>query len=122
MDNHITGRSGESLARQFLVELGFEILAQNYQFYRTGVQGRQGEIDIIALKNNILHLFEIKTRSNQKFGSPFNQITKSQIQHIKFAYQYYLSKNPKYIKLNAQFNAVSVIGKKVDVIYNAVVF
>lgn len=122
MDNHTTGRTGEALARQYLVDQGFEILAQNYQFYRTGVQGRQGEIDIIGLKDNILHLFEIKTRTNQKFGSPFTQITRSQIQHIKFAYQYYLSKNPKYLKLNAQFNAVSVIGQKVEVIYNAVMF
>ena len=77
MDSYVLGRSGEALAKEFLEKNGFQILAQNFQFYRTGVQGRQGEIDLIALKNNVIHLCEVKTRRGNQFGSPFEQITGS---------------------------------------------
>ena len=122
MDNHVLGRSGEDLARQYLEDQGFVILCQNFQFYRTGMQGRLGEIDLIAFKNNIVHLCEVKTRSNNKFGSPFEQISRKQLKNLSFAYQYFLSKNPKYKKCMVQFNAISVMGEKVDIIWNAVVF
>lgn len=122
MDNHLLGKSGESLARQFLEKNGYQILAQNFQFYRVGVQGRLGEIDLIAFKDNILHLCEVKTRRSNQFGSPFEQITKKQVQNIKYAYYYFISKNLHLRKLNVQFNAFSVKGQKVEVIYNAVMF
>ena len=122
MQNYILGRSGESLAKEYLENNGFKILAQNFQFYRIGVQGRLAEIDIIALKDNIIHLCEVKTRSSNKFGSPFEQITKKQVQNIQHAYYYFISKNSMYKKCKAQFNAMAVVGKKVEVIWNAVMF
>ncbi len=122
MQNYVLGRSGESLAKEYLENNGFKILAQNFQFYRIGVQGRLAEIDIIAFKENIIHLCEVKTRSGNKFGSPFEQITRKQIQNIQYAYHYFLSKNPIYRKCKAQFNAIAVVRQKVEIIWNAVSF
>jgi putative endonuclease len=51
------GDRGETLAINFLKANGWEIKAHNYRI------GHK-EIDIIASKNNILSLFEIKTKIN----------------------------------------------------------
>jgi putative endonuclease len=60
------GKTGELLAEQHLVANGYDIAEKNF---RAG----KGEIDIIAWspgKPRILVFVEVKTRSNDFFGSP----------------------------------------------------
>ena len=49
-----TGNLGEDIACQYLVRNGFSILARNYRC-------KVGEVDIVALKNNIIHFVEVKS-------------------------------------------------------------
>ncbi len=57
-----TGKSGEILVKMFLMKHGYNILATNLRVY----QGKQiGEIDILALKINVLYIVEVKS-SNYK--------------------------------------------------------
>ncbi|MBN4064289.1 YraN family protein [Dehalococcoides mccartyi] len=63
------GRAGESAARSFVEhELGYEVLETNF---RT----REGEIDIVAKSGSSLVFFEVKTRTNKKFGAGVEQIS-----------------------------------------------
>ncbi len=48
------GKIGENIAKAFLMKQGFSILEQNYRIL-------QGEIDIIAKKDSILHFVEVKS-------------------------------------------------------------
>lgn len=48
------GTVGEKLAAQWLLENGFTVLDRN-------VVSWGGEIDIVASKNNVLHIVEVKT-------------------------------------------------------------
>ncbi len=48
------GRIGEGLARTFLMKQGFIILETNYRIL-------QGELDIVAKKDNKLHFVEVKS-------------------------------------------------------------
>ncbi len=48
------GKIGESLTKAFLMKQGFEIFGQNYHIL-------QGELDIIAKKDNRLHFVEVKS-------------------------------------------------------------
>ena len=48
------GKIGENMTKTFLMKQGFDILEQNYRIF-------QGEIDIIAKKDNILHFVEVKS-------------------------------------------------------------
>lgn len=57
------GKKGEDLAVAYLLENGYEILDRNWTF-------QKAEIDIIAKKENILAIIEVKTRSNLDFGLP----------------------------------------------------
>jgi putative endonuclease len=51
-----TGLLGEDIACRYLVERGFEVSERNYR-------KPQGEIDIIAFKENSIHFVEVKTVS-----------------------------------------------------------
>jgi putative endonuclease len=48
------GKIGESIARTFLMKQGFTIVEQNYRIL-------QGEIDIIAKKDNVFRFIEVKS-------------------------------------------------------------
>lgn len=48
------GKIGENLAVSFLMKLGFSVLSRNWRM-------RQGELDIIAKKDEIIHFVEVKT-------------------------------------------------------------
>lgn len=63
---------GENAACQYLKVRGFTILERNF---RKGY----GEIDIIALKGKVLIFIEVKTRSNNNFGDPFEAISKKKL-------------------------------------------
>lgn len=66
--NHIEkGKKGESIARDYLVQNGYQILDTNYR-------NKIGEIDIIALNNNILIFVEIKTRTNTNYGYAYEAV------------------------------------------------
>ena len=49
------GKLGEELAVDFFKKNGYEILETNWTF-------QKAEVDIIALKNNVLAVIEVKTR------------------------------------------------------------
>jgi putative endonuclease len=62
------GRLGEDLACQELERRGYVILSRRF---RT----RCGEIDIVARDGRVLVFVEVKTRSDGRFGSPFESLT-----------------------------------------------
>lgn len=57
------GTAGEDAAAEFLLQKGYEILERNW------VSGK-AEVDIIALKDGIMAVVEVKTRSTEEFGLP----------------------------------------------------
>ncbi|MDE2951492.1 MAG: YraN family protein [Chloroflexota bacterium] len=76
------GARGESLARQFLVNLGYEIIASNWST-------RYGEIDIIARFDGLIVFVEVKTRQGRDTQSAFAGISRAKHERlVKAAYQY----------------------------------
>lgn len=57
------GRKGESLAKTFLENSGYEILDENWTYGKA-------EIDLIAYKDRVIIFAEVKTRSGNGFGEP----------------------------------------------------
>ena len=57
MSNKSLGNFGESLARQYLISLGYKILEENFR-------NKIGEIDIIAKDGKTICFVEVKTRQN----------------------------------------------------------
>lgn len=57
------GRRGERLAAEYLIRLGYEILATNYRYHRN-------EIDLIARGEGFVVFVEVKLRRSARFGGP----------------------------------------------------
>ncbi len=79
------GISGEQAVAEWLKNKNFKIVAQNY---RT----RQGEVDLIAQKDEFLVFVEVKTRNTAYFPIS-NVITFSKQQKIIKAAKYFILKN-----------------------------
>lgn len=76
------GAQGESLARQYLINRGYEIVASNWST-------RYGEIDIIARASGVIVFVEVKTRQDSDTESAFAGITRAKHERLlKAAYQY----------------------------------
>lgn len=80
-------RKGEDLACEYLKKKGYKIIERNFR-------KSYGEIDIIAIYRNILVFIEVKTRTNDKFGSPLESITQRKLRLLTRTAQVYKSFHP----------------------------
>ena len=94
------GIKGEQIATNFLLNKGYIILHNNW---RSGKK----EIDIIALKDNVLVIVEIKTRTNFDFGFPEEAVNKKKQSFIKGAAAAFIDSNPQYIVI--RFDIISIL-------------
>ena len=78
------GKIGEQLAADMLSNNGYRVIARNYAAI-------DGEIDIIAIKDGVMHFVEVKTRTSDEFGFPADAITETKREHIRKAARSYLS-------------------------------
>ena len=93
------GKLGEELAVEFLRKEGYEILETNWTF-------QKAEIDIIAQKETILAVVEVKTRSSLEFGLPQDFVKPKKIQLlVKAINEYVVSKN---LDIEVRFDIIAV--------------
>lgn len=93
------GKFGEELAVEFLQQNGYEILETNWTF-------QKAEIDIIAQKENILAVVEVKTRSSIEFGLPQDFVKPKKIQLLVKAINEYVISND--LDVEVRFDIVSI--------------
>jgi putative endonuclease len=81
------GNEGENLAAEWLKEKGYEILHRNWRHSHY-------EIDIIARKNKMLHIIEVKARNASPFGHPEDNVGKKKFKNLQRAADEFLFLNP----------------------------
>ena len=97
------GKEGEQIAANYLAKKGYEILEQNWHY-------NHKEIDLIAKKDDLLIIAEIKTRSTEEWEHPQEAITSSKIRFLVDATEAYIIDND--LDLEVRFDVVSVIPEK----------
>ncbi|MBQ7307373.1 MAG: YraN family protein [Clostridia bacterium] len=113
LKNLYKGSGAETLAINFLKKNKFKILERNFRAVT-------GEIDIIALKNDVYHIIEVKSSDNLNFGYPKERVTKDKIWKIKNTTQCYFLKNKKIIDdYYLSFDIIEIIGDKLEFFENA---
>lgn len=117
--SNIIGKEGEDLAKQWYLANGYVFVVANFKYFRSGVRGQNGEIDLIFTKRNRVYLIEVKARKLQGLGSPIDTINKGKMIFIYKTYQYFLLKYPQFQKMFVQFDAATVIDGKVTILPNA---
>ncbi len=100
-----SGKLGEQITSEYLIDNGYDILDINY---RT----RHGEVDIIAKKDDILVFVEVKTRAEDSIIKAREFVTASKQQKIiKTAAEYIAQGN---FDCPIRFDVVEVVIKKGD--------
>jgi len=104
--HHDTGRQGEQLAIHWLRLRGFRILERNWRVGRL-------EVDIIAERDAVLHIVEVKTKRSVRFGLPEERAGPGKIRHLIIATEAYRNLHPEFNKVCFDVLAIQ-IGRKGD--------
>ncbi|NEW79514.1 MAG: YraN family protein [Gelidibacter sp.] len=94
------GALGEELAVEELEKNGYEIMERNWRY-------KKAEIDIIARKNDVLAIVEVKTRSSDYFGDPQDFVNSKKIKMLVEAVnEYVVSKD---LEVEVRFDIIAII-------------
>jgi putative endonuclease len=94
------GELGEDLAVEELEKNGYEIVERNWRY-------KKAEIDIIARKNEVLAIVEVKTRSSDYFGDPQDFVRSKKIKMLVEAVnEYVVSKD---LDVEVRFDIIAII-------------
>lgn len=77
-DRKLRGQAAEELAAQYLLSEGYKIVERNWRC-------RSGELDIIALKDGVLVIVEVRSRRSRSsaFGTPAESMTPRKIRQVR---------------------------------------
>jgi putative endonuclease len=93
------GKLGEELAVAYLQQNNYAILETNWSF-------QKAEIDIIAQKENVLAIVEVKTRSSIEFGLPQDFVKPKKIQLLVKAVNEYVISND--LEVTVRFDIIAI--------------
>ncbi|MBR3454141.1 MAG: YraN family protein [Bacteroidaceae bacterium] len=95
------GIIGEELAANMLAQKGYSILHRNWNLHKGY------ELDIVAMKGNVVVFCEVKTRKTDTLQKPEDAVNKRKIQHIIKAANFYI----KYYHIDAviRFDIISIV-------------
>ena len=87
VESRQTGWQGEELAARWLLDEGFSLLHRNWRCGRY-------ELDLVASKQGVLHLVEVKTRHKDSLTSPEQALDRRKTQALVRAARAYLEPHP----------------------------
>lgn len=112
MDRDAEGIKGEELCKKYLEDKGYIIIGANVNFPKIG------ELDIVAMDGKTLVFIEVRTRSDNAFGHPFETFTKSKIRKVVLASRHYLMENK--VRCDSyRYDAMSVFRGNIEHIEDA---
>lgn len=100
------GKDAENLASNYLQEKGYKILFRNwrYSYY---------EIDIIAEKNNKLHILEVKSlKATTADARPEDAVSRKKFRFLLNAADEFLHQHPEYRHVQYDILAITYLPNK----------
>jgi putative endonuclease len=111
---HETGKKGERIAAAFLADKGYRIVETNWQ-------SNHQEVDIIAEKDNLLVIVEVKSRRSSYFGDPEASVTRQKQKMLIKAANHFIASRK--LDMEVRFDIIAIIlhnnTKKINHIENA---
>lgn len=105
------GSAFEKQAGEYLKTKGYTIIEYNFCC-------KSGEIDIVAMDGETLVFCEVKYRSNDRKGTPFEAVTIYKQKKICKTALYYITKH-QIVDVPCRFDVVGITGDKIEIIQNA---
>lgn len=97
------GKEGEQIAVDFLIKNGYRIHCQNYRYLKS-------EIDIIAQKEDVLSIVEVRARSNDQIISIAETITPKKIKLLVLGADHYVTENN--LEVEVRFDVITILKNK----------
>jgi putative endonuclease len=99
-DKQITGQNGEQIALEYLRANGFSILHTNWR------QGHK-ELDIVAEKDHIIHVVEVRSLTSAFFMQPYQSIDRTKRRHLIEAANAYIQRY--HLTQEIQIDVISIV-------------
>ena len=94
------GKEGEQLAVDHLIKNGYSINYRNYRYLKA-------EIDIIAEKQGILAIVEVRSRSSDYLGNIADTVTPKKIKLLVMAADHYVNENNADVEV--RFDIITIL-------------
>src|SRR5215510_1364854 len=94
------GKEAEEMAVNYLVKTGYEILHCNWRYSRY-------ELDIIAKKNDLLKIIEVKSLQSATIKYPEQSVTRKKFRDLAKAADQFLFLHQEY--RHVQFDILSIV-------------
>jgi len=101
------GIFGQYVARQYLVEKGHEIVAENYYV-------RGGELDIVTVRGGRVHVVEVKTRTKEIVNEAQTAVHYFKQMYLRRSAEQFMSDKGWLYKIPWQIDVLAVIIDKND--------
>lgn len=96
------GKIGEEEACRWLVKQGYSILQRNWRC-------RSGEVDIIAVREDLLIFVEVRSRSsNSGFGTPQESVDQRKMQQVRSTAAVYIQMSGEHTR-QIRFDVIAVM-------------
>jgi len=96
------GRRGEDVAAAWLERCGLAVLDRNWRC-------PEGELDIVATDLERVVICEVKTRSGDRFGSPFEAVTQGKRRKLRRLGLLWIAANPVRGFPSLRFDVIGVL-------------
>ena len=108
--NAARARFAEDLVASWYASRGYTIVARNWRCPR-------GELDVVAWRDGVLVVCEVKARRNANFGDPFESITPRKVLRLRRATAAFLGAVRIEVPpvRHLRFDAAGVVGARVEV-------
>lgn len=111
-EHNVLGAAGEELAARFLEEKGYRILHRNWKAPKT-----HHELDIVAMGEGRLVIVEVKTRSGEEHGQPFDAVDWRKQRALVSAANSYV--RLYHTELPLRFDVIGIVNGKIQHIKSA---
>ena len=99
------GRAAERRARWFYRLRGYRILAAN-------ARGGRNELDLVVRRGERLVFCEVKAKSGERFGDPFEMVGPEKQRRVRRAAEAWLAVHPELRGLTVSFEVIGLRGAK----------
>lgn len=110
--NGARGRWGEDLAARWYAQHGYAVLARNWRC-------KEGELDLVAGRDRLVVVCEVKARASDRFGAPAEAVDWRKQQRIRRLAAIWLATEPHAPGVALRFDVASVLGTRLEIIESA---
>lgn len=111
-DDRRLGADGEAAAARWYAERGYSVLARNWRC-------SDGELDLVLARGRMVVVCEVKTRTSDRYGSPFEAVGPAKQARLRRLTARWLREAAPFPPERIRFDVAGVIGRRVEVVESA---